>query len=67
MKKHILIECRDGSRQWIKNTSEKDVTKIKDFRKIVSYSEGHFYFTTKRWRESKESQFKITYLEDLVI
>jgi 16S rRNA G966 N2-methylase RsmD len=60
--KHFLIEYEDGSFQWIENSSEKEINKLK-IKKIKSESFGKFYFTKKRWKESKKSQFKITFID----
>ncbi len=65
--KHILVEFKDGSFQWIENASENDVCKIKDFKRIRSLTNGKFYFSKKRWKESSESQFKITFIEDSLV
>lgn len=61
--KHLLVEFQDGSFQWIKNTSENDVKKIPGFKRIKSEANGNFHFTTRRWRESSESQFEVSYLD----
>jgi hypothetical protein len=61
--KHLLVEFQDGSLQWIKNTSEAEVIRVKQFKRIKSESFGEFYFTKKRWKESKESQLKIVVLD----
>lgn len=65
--KHILVEYKDGSLQWFENTSEKDVNALKEFKRIKSFTSGAFYFSKKRWKESNESQFKITFFEDSLV
>lgn len=65
--KHILVEYKDGSFQWFENTSEKDVCRVKGFKRIKSFTNGKFYFSKKRWKESSESQFKITFIEDSLV
>lgn len=56
-RQHILIQYTDGSYQWIRNTSETEVSKIKNFKRIVSFCNDNFYVDTKKWRIGR-SQFE---------
>lgn len=62
--RHFLVEYEDGSMQWIENISEKEIFKRLKIKRIKSESFGNFYFTKKRWKESKESQFKINFVQE---
>jgi hypothetical protein len=60
---HILIEYKDGSRQWIENACEKNVVKTNNFKRIVSFCNSNFKVCTKRWTTGKTQFQKIVISE----
>lgn len=56
-KQHILIQYKDESYQWIQNTTEAEVSNIKNFKRVVSFCNNNFSVDTKRWRVGR-SQFE---------
>jgi hypothetical protein len=60
-KQNLLIEYVDGSRQWIKNSTQDEVCAVKGFRRICATSDPKFDVYTFRWRTG-ESQFEIVKL-----
>lgn len=57
-KQHILVEYDDGSFQWIKESSEEELLKKPEIKRIKSYCNANFEVNTKRFRIGK-SQFEM--------
>ena len=47
---NILVEYEDGSLQWIKGTTEKEVMALSGFRRIRSFCNTNFRVPTERYR-----------------
>lgn len=61
-RQNLLVEYVDGSRQWIKNTTQKEACSIKGFKRVCASSEANLNVGTFRWKVGDKSQFVLVRL-----
>lgn len=63
MKPSLLVEYKDGSFQWIKNTSEEEAKKNPEIIRVKSTSYGNIQMQSRRWKTGK-TQFDVVFFGD---
>jgi hypothetical protein len=59
----LLVEYKDGSLQWVKNSSEEEVMRNPEVARIKSQSYGSIKMESRRWKEGK-TQFQVKFIDD---
>jgi len=64
--KSILVEYKDGTLQWLKNTSEEEAMKNPEVFRVKSHCYGTIQMESRRWRMGK-TQFEVEFVDELPV